>query len=59
MALIWKESKYTVSYKIAAIRNMRIKKSRSGYLHPDETYVLLKDIADKGVQYLSGKSLFL
>lgn len=48
-----KNSKYTVSYKIAAIRNIRIEKSRSGYLHPDEVSALLKDIAEKGVQFLA------
>lgn len=48
-----KDSKYTVSYKIAAIRKIRIEKSRSGYLHPDEVSALLKDIAEKGVQFLA------
>lgn len=47
-----KGQKYTVSYKIAAIRKMKLEKSKSGYLHPDDVSFLLKDIAEKGVQFL-------
>lgn len=47
-----KENKYTVSYKIATIQKIRIEKSKSGYLHPDDTSVLLSAISEKGVQFL-------
>lgn len=47
-----KDAKYPASYKIAAIRKIRIQKSRSGVLHPEEESVLLKRISEKGVQFL-------
>lgn len=47
-----KENKYTVSYKISAIRKIRLEKSKSGYLHPDDIAALITAISEKGVQFL-------
>lgn len=47
-----KDAKYPASYKIAAIRKIRIQKSRSGVLHSVEESVLLQNISERGVQFL-------
>lgn len=46
------KSKYTVSYKVSSIKNIKIVKSRSGYLHPCDVSRLNSEISEKGVQFL-------
>lgn len=47
-----KSDKYTVSYKISSIEKIRMEKSKSGYLPPEDKAALINAISQKGVQFL-------